>query len=279
MDCKQINAVLSDYLDKTLETDISRDVKRHLLECKNCSNAYFTMKSISDELAGLEKIKAPAGFLDSVNHAVESSSWHKNIFRKLFGFRFRFEYLTYGTMALLVFLIVTNLQPLKDDIADRTAHKDRNGTALMSENQYQADTLPVKLDLFMNDRNGTGHGFDDDIVSMAAEKNREQDDISDFLEDIKKEFPVLSREKAVSNINEIISLAGGEILSKDSLTGSSLPETITFRIPFNNYESFIRRIEQIGNLSNPAPSLRENYQEFILLRIQLNFRKQEKNNR
>jgi predicted anti-sigma-YlaC factor YlaD len=38
MECVKIKSLLSEYMDKALENDAAKEVKEHLLSCKDCSS-------------------------------------------------------------------------------------------------------------------------------------------------------------------------------------------------------------------------------------------------
>ncbi|MBN2417853.1 MAG: zf-HC2 domain-containing protein, partial [Deltaproteobacteria bacterium] len=120
MECNKIKSLLSEYLDKTLQSDLNRDVKEHLLSCKECSNEFFLMKSISDQLSGMERLKAPNYLLNRVNKAVTSPSWYSKLFDFIpgsGGFKAPMEFATMATAAILVLLIFFNINIEKNENA------------------------------------------------------------------------------------------------------------------------------------------------------------------
>jgi len=269
MDCDKIQAYFSDYLDKTLKKDLNKTVKDHLLVCKKCSNAYFSMKSIVDELAGLEKIKAPDGFLISVNQAIESRSWHKNIFNIFPSFKIPMEFVTFATTAVLIFLIITNLKPGKNDGNTNLEPNPLQTASNNGSNQITSSSNPVSLDFYISNKNTSKHVSSDNIVTVDSGKPSGQT-ATNFFKEIDDVFPLLRKEKTISDINEIIFSMGGEIVSNDYQFDSAFPETIMVKIPFNNYESFIDRIEKVGSLKPKAPSFAENHTDFVFLKMRLN---------
>lgn len=270
MDCEKIQAVLSEYLDRTLNNDLNRTVRDHLLECKNCGSVYFSMKSMVEELSELEKIKAPEGFLNSVNQAVESRSWLKDTFSIFSGFKIPMEFVTLTTTAVLIALIFTSLQSDKND-AGITSKSSRIETTLENAPvQMINSTDPVDLDFYIHSKKENKHLSSDNVLTVGSGSHLKNNDITDFFTEIDKNFPFLRREKTISDINELILLMEGDVLSRDYQLDSEMPDIITVKIPSGNYESFIREIREFGNFKPPAPPLADNPPDSVLLKMRLN---------
>lgn len=270
MDCEKIQTFLSQYLDKELDEDLRKKVRDHLLVCKACGNAYFSMKSVVEELESLEKIKAPDDFLDSVKQAVDKRSWFKNIFNIFSGYKIPMELVTLATTAILIFLIFTNLRPDKND-SSRILDPGQIQTASESSSDLIINgTKPVSLDFYINDIKESKHVASDNVVTVGSGKNFSQTDIPDFFEEINDDFPLLHREKAISHINKVILLMDGDVVSKDNQVDSAFPEIVTIKIPSGNYNSFIDEIEKVGRFRPLAPSLSDNSSDFVFLKMRFN---------
>lgn len=247
MECNEIKTLLSEYLDRTLQSDINRDVKEHLLSCKNCSDDFFLMKSIADELAGLEKIKAPSYLLTRVNQAVTSPSWFSKILDFIpgsGGFKLPMEFVTLATTVALVFLIFSNIQINKSN--DVTV-VDSNGDKTIINSETNG---LVKLN-YIPEGNRYAHSSPESLISMGEDR------------------PYVDHEKLVSDLKKMVLLSGGDITLKYA-RDSGRPEAIKVKIPVKNYGSFIRRAEKIGRFNPPAPSLTRNSPDPVILRISLN---------
>ena len=264
MDCEKIQAVLSEYLDRTLNNDLNRTIKEHLLGCKECGDVYFSMKSLVEELSDLERIKAPDGFLNSVNQAIDKRSWFKNTFNIFSGFKIPMEFATLATTAVLIVLIFTNLQPDKND-SSRTQVQDQTQTSI---NTTVSGTSPVDLDFYINRKNVSI----DNALTVGSGSHLRSNDITGFFTEIDDNFPFLRREKTISDIDELIQQMEGDVLSRDYQLDSALPHIITIKIPSGNYESFIENIKKFGNFKPPAPLLSDNPPDSVLLEMRLNLR-------
>ena len=253
MECNKIKSLLSEYLDRTLQSDLSRDVKEHLLSCKDCSNEFFLMKSIADELTDLERIKAPSYLLNRVNQAIASPSWLSKIFDFIpgsGGFKAPMEFVTLATTVVLVFLIFSNIYiERKENVM--VADSGRHNTVMSQESRgpVRLEFIPEVSTILQR----VPSDIDDDVVSVTTEQ------VSDINPD-----------NLVSNINGIVRLVGGDIVSREFARNSGKIDAITVQIPSQSYSSFINRVEKMGRFDPPAPSLPHQSPDPVLLRIRLN---------
>ncbi|MGD9159219.1 MAG: zf-HC2 domain-containing protein [Desulfobacteraceae bacterium] len=261
MECNKIKSLLSEYLDKTLRNDLSRDIKEHLLSCKNCSNEFFLMKSIKGELAGLEKIKAPNYLLNRVNQAVASPSWFSKILDFIpgsGGLKVPMEFVTLATTVVLVFLIFTNI------------HVGNNENVMVTDSGGQKAVMgresngPVPLDFIPVVSTKSGTLPSENVISSN------DSDRPDPFDMINKNMPLSHRDKLISDLREMVYLVGGEIVSREYGHDRAYIDSITVKIPSNSYNSFIRRAEEIGRFNPPAPSVSQQSPDPVLLCIRLN---------
>jgi len=270
MDCEKIKAVLSEYLDRTLTSDLNRAVRDHLLVCKKCGSEYFSMKSMVEELSGLERIKAPDGFLNSVTQAVERRSWLKDTLNIFSGYKIHMEFVTLATTAVLIVLIFTNLQNDKNDMG-MSPKPNQVKTALENTPvQMINSTDHVDLDFYIHSKKENKHLSSENVLTVGSGSHLKNNDITDFFTEIDRNFPFLRREKTISDINELISLMEGDVLSRDYQLDSELPDIITIKIPSGNYESFIEELREFGIFKPPAPPLADNPPDSVFLKMRLN---------
>ena len=268
MECTKIKSLLSEYLDKSLQSDLSREVKEHLLSCKKCSNEYFLMKSIAEELAGLERIKAPKYLLNRVNQTVNSRSWFARLFDFVpgsGGFKVPMEFVTLATTAVLVFLIFTNI------------HVDQNVNTMVADSGTQKNLFRSKTDERINSGGPVRLNFipvntgtlssDSVIYDASGQPSRSTPDLLDMRNE---NTPAVKRDNMLSGLNELILGAGGDIIKKEYQPGTGYINAITVNIPSDNYDSFISKAEEIGRFHPPAPSLSHQSEDPVLLYIRLN---------
>jgi len=82
MECKDITALLSGYIDETLTPRIKEQVDKHIAACPACAGELSELKAVVNRLHGLHRVKAPADFLQNVLNRVEKPSLLERIRRR-----------------------------------------------------------------------------------------------------------------------------------------------------------------------------------------------------
>jgi anti-sigma factor RsiW len=62
MDCAEIQKLLSEYIDGTLDAKSVQMVERHVSVCKDCKETLASLSALVEELNTLEQVKPPADF-------------------------------------------------------------------------------------------------------------------------------------------------------------------------------------------------------------------------
>ena len=249
MECKKIKSLLSEYLDRTLKNDLNRDIKEHLLSCKNCSNEFFLMKSIAGELAGLERMKAPNYLLSRVNQAVTEPTWFRKILEFIpgsGGFKVPMEFVTLTATVALVFLIFTNIHVDRNENV-MVAGSGRHGTSINKESSG-----PVRLDFYPAGSIKSETRSSENILSVGSGQSSGNTD------------------RLISDLKKMVYLSEGDIVSKEYERNSGNISAITVKIPSNSYNSFIGMAEKMGHFDPPAPSISNQSPDPVFLRIGLN---------
>lgn len=250
MECEKIKSLLSEYLDRTLPSDLNREVKEHLLSCKKCSNDFFLIKTIAGELAGLERVKAPNYLLDRVNQVITSPSWFSKILDFIpgsGGFKAPMEFVTLATTVALVFLIISNIQTDQDNDV-MTAKSGRPETNINNESKG-----PVRLN-YIPLAAEKSHPSSENLVVVAEGHSSNNYDYDKLLSDFEK----------------MVLFSGGDLVKREYARDSGVIEAITVKIPVKNYSSFIRLAEKRGKFNPPAPTLTNKSTDPVILRIGLN---------
>jgi hypothetical protein len=79
----------------------------------------------------------------------------------------------------------------------------------------------------------------------------------------------LTLAEIISDINEIITLTEGRLLSEGHEEGIDNAQYINVEIPAANYQAFIDKIEKVAVLQESAPKLPEGYRDKIFLNIKI----------
>jgi hypothetical protein len=155
------------------------------------------------------------------------------------------EFVTLATTVALVFLIFANI------------HIDKNKNFMVAGPGSHKTTTknnasgPVKLNLIPVDSNDL-HSSQEDLFPVAEGHSSTNYD------------------KLIPYLREMVLLAGGDIATKEYARESGNIDAITVKIPSGSYNSFIRRVERIGRFNPPAPPLKDQSLDPVLLRISLN---------
>ena len=272
MECNKIKSLLSEYLDKTLRSDLSRDVKAHLLSCKDCSNEFFLIKSVKGELAGLERIKAPSCLLNRVNQAVSERSWLAKLFDFIpgsGGFKVPMEFVTLAATAALIFLIFTNIHVEKNENAMVADSGNPKTFFNPDSNDITGNAGPVQLDFIPVSGKNSETLPSANVLYSPSGRRSGNSDSSDLFDMLNGESPASRRNSLVSRLREMTLMAGGDIIAKELENSTGAVNAVTVKIPSDKYDSFIRRAEEIGRFHPPAPALSNQSTDPVLLRIRL----------
>ena len=274
MECAHTKKLLSEYIDGILDRQTWAAVKEHLSGCEDCEKEHVSIKALINELKSMESPEAPKDFLKKVHNRIETRSWFQRIRDLLFlpdRIRIPLNITALAATAVLVFVVFNMVQPrkqvsdlpLKKDIAGIAAEQPLQLTLLMGPAR-KAKPLPSDDVLFVasgdetKGRDGSAFEFGNGPLGLL---NREPDDLT---EDIKRFFEEnidspSDRDKIIANINKIVSLSEGRLLSKEYKEAADYPHYITLEIPVSGYQSFINKIDStgIGSFQTPIPALPE----------------------
>jgi hypothetical protein len=267
MECIKIKSLLSEYMDKTLENDTQREVKEHLLSCKDCSNDYFLIKSIAEKMKSMESYKAPSNLLNKVNLAIQKRPWYLRLPAFIpgsGGFRLPMEYVTLAATAMLVFFIFTSIY--MDKPKDVMTADSGNSKTRSDSNRGN----PVDLEFIPVSGKGTDAVTSDNTFSVSSGQAFNDSKIPDILKMPGMDSPSVKHEMLLSRLNELINKAGGDIVSKEHKGTPENIDAITVSIPLKSYDSFIQKAEEIGRFHPPAPALADKTADPVLMHIKFN---------
>jgi hypothetical protein len=269
MECVKIKSLLSEYMDKALENDAAKEVKEHLLSCKDCSSEYFKIKSIVQGLNSMERYRAPSNLLNKVNMAIRKRPWYllPDFIPGSGGFRLPMEYVTLAASALLVVFIVAGI--FMDNPKDIMIADSDSKRVSVSAGTRGEPVEPVELEFIPVSLKGSGAISADNLFSVSSGKASRDPQMPDILKMMEMDSPYLKNQRLLSNLNELIIKAGGDIVLKEHKGAAENIEAITVSIPVKNYASFIQDAEEIGRFHPHAPVMNDKANENILMRIKL----------
>jgi hypothetical protein len=266
MECLKIKSLLSEYMDKTLENDTQKEVKEHLLSCKDCSNEFFILKSIAENMKSMERFSAPSNLLNKVNLAIQKRPWYLRLpdfIPGSGGFRLPMEYVTLVATAVLVVFIFTSIYMDKPKNIMTVADNNKTLSGLSRGNPIELKFIPVS-------GKGTDVVTSDKLFSVSSGQTFNDTKIPDILKMPGTSSSEVKKQKLLSNLNELILKAGGDIISKEYKGTPENIDAITASIPSKSYDSFIQKAEEIGRFHPSAPELTDKSDEHVLVHISFN---------
>jgi len=89
MNCQKIKKLLNPYIDKTLDTDMSKQIDEHLKSCSACREEYLKLKQVVSVLNSASPQPAPTDFTQSIMAKISQkeiqiqSSWMDHLKKQI----------------------------------------------------------------------------------------------------------------------------------------------------------------------------------------------------
>jgi len=144
--CDNAAKLLSDYLDKTLDSEMYTQVKEHLKNCTACSKVFANVSYLNSRLKTAQKLKTSADFDQKLRARIQSGHAEKKPLMSMRGLSAGLS--GAAVCAALTFFIVsdfsnTSVEPEQLKPVPKTASSQ---PALNPSNIQQASTAPVTQD-------------------------------------------------------------------------------------------------------------------------------------
>jgi anti-sigma factor RsiW len=122
MECTDIKALMSEYLDDALDARTKEVLEKHVSTCGACEEELVALRAVIHELGSLKPVAAPDDFLDRLQERLERESILERVRRKLFSpfhIKFPLELAGAAAVAVLVFAVL-NTQLARKDMVPRS---------------------------------------------------------------------------------------------------------------------------------------------------------------
>ncbi len=122
MECADIKALMSEYLDDALDPRTKEALDEHISTCGSCEKELGALKAVIHELGSLKPKAAPDDFLDRLHERLERGTILERVRRKLFSpfhIKFPLELAGAALVAVLVFAVL-NVQLAQRGTAPRS---------------------------------------------------------------------------------------------------------------------------------------------------------------
>jgi hypothetical protein len=283
-------------MDGTLEASKMTAVNEHMRACEDCSRRYQALKSLVSRMGNIRPVKTPDSFLDKIHDRIKAQSLLGKI-RELLSFTrigFPVEVAAFTATAILV-LFVFYFFPAEEKWAFKN-HRNENIELAMEqgssssqtaenqpssgqpanspapEGQINGQRTQVRLALLLT--------TPDDAVPIPSQNvsfgNSSTGNTSDDLyswqtaKDNNTQKRLIPPDEVNQKIDDIIKSVEGRVLSREKNNESGYPAHLTLDIPGINYRRFISKLDGLGALQTPAPTLPEGSEDAgILIQMEL----------
>lgn len=271
MNCKDINELLSEYIDGVIEPGNRQRVEEHLKNCRSCREELSLLKAYMSDIKGLKKMKAPDNFLGEFHARLQKEKAAERAPFQVFEFfknSLSWEFTGLAAALLLVFLVYN---PFENKVAQRISYSRKEvEKKLLVERKFNQ---PAASQLKSKDVQKTVKGeiAKQKLESGYAGKDMDRNELDSFkkkdgrilgdssyateaaiLEQTDKvqartfktaqAAPLMSHINTESNIVDIIQRYGGKII-RDSVQS---PAHISAEIPARSYDLVLEELAKIG---------------------------------
>ena len=295
MECREAEKLLTEYIDGTLPPGKKALLEEHVKSCGACAEELAFLQRYRAKLSALEKVSAPADFLQQVRSRLERRSSFKKIWRVLsepMQLRIPPEAVVAAATVLIVAFILHTWQPGKGFqrtlSLPRPPSVDMKGrpepvrialgkkfAGIKEEEKILSrdskEEKPIQLVLLADRRLPPAPRRRDEAGERGVMVAGAPPAVSQTMEleetgrsrmflaedrvgtDDKSSGAPLPVSEIISRIKKLIELAEGRIIILDYKKETNLPQYITAEIPAVNYNSFLEKLGQLGELQEPLP--------------------------
>ncbi len=258
-------------------------VTEHLHVCGDCSRSHEALKSLIIRMGNIRPVEAPDDLLEKINDRIKGQSILDRL-REALSFRrigFPVELAAFAASAILLLFFFNFFPPEEKDIflkpgngkaelvmdrdsspaqtAENQSSPVQSVDSPSSEGQTNPHRIEIKLALSLTTQ--------DEAVPIPSQNasygnsliGSTPDDIYLWQtdNDKKTEKRVISPDEVNLKIDEIVLSVEGKESSRENDDVSGYPAHLTLEIPAVNYRRFITRLDGLGALQAPPPTLPE----------------------
>jgi anti-sigma factor RsiW len=305
MDCSEIKALLSEYMDGTLDPETKDLVDQHVASCAECREELASLKALVHELESLEPMQPPKDFLDQVHERLEKPSWFSTLLRTLFRpFQIKLPLKIAGAaaMAILVFSLLyfqreefraPGVAVQEDRQADEVVAK--KGRAIETKarpalqqtalKESQEATRPIEVALLVReDLTPWAHEPSGAIQSPIPSEKQQPETARRALQSAqmkeeersaglgaqdKARYELAEKHDPFAAFKDLIGSVQGKVLSVDYNAETKQPEALLTQIPASRWKEFKEQLKALGDLEIPVEPRIQEGQENLQVRIRL----------
>lgn len=265
MDCQEVKANLSGYLDQVLHQKEEEKVIKHLKTCSSCQEELAALKMVLNELQNSAEISPPSGFSGNIRERLEKELIKSN--KKVIGKIFK---KSWAVAAVVVLLILASPLLLKQQSADIALNKEISTGQSESQGGVQAWNF-ADGESQLADNSGQIAG---PKPSYGGERGARQQEVPDSpiakeevaldeTSTVKDSDQTVTRKvitqgyiqlkvKSLKEVSEKITLvaetAGGFIESSSYNENNQGYASLVLRIPAKDYQKIFDQVQKMGKL-------------------------------
>lgn len=300
---------LSEYMDGALDRNALIEMEVHLKTCTVCREELEALRTLSQELASLEILKTPGGFLDQVHEKIERRSFIKRVKKKLFQ-PFHLKIPLEAAALVATAVIVFSIWEIEKDEMKlvSTPIESRQGTLVEKQSSEKKKLLndknipepPPRASIQLREAPSPGPAAVENLVKEKTQSPIElllvihsperQTNLTQGIEkkdtqlalsarsfsqeemDREGDSPRKMQETEKSPIEETIPNLEKLIHSMDGAVTKQFHDDsagLEAVIPSSKYEDFLKALSKMGALQDPPKTPPKKGGDSILLRITL----------
>ncbi len=162
MKCREMNNMLSLYIDRMLEDSQVKEIEEHLAACETCRNEYHGMKEIADLLGQTEVLPVPDGFNFRLKKALQEEKQnmiHEGILSKPASRKNKWRVITSVAAVFAVGVISFSMyQDILGSLPDRISGQDQAPAASEEKIYTASEENEGALEQLKQDSNSSSDG-------------------------------------------------------------------------------------------------------------------------
>jgi hypothetical protein len=114
MECEDVRAILSEYMDDVLDPDKKALVEKHLHACRACETELASLRAVAMELGSMKPVEPPKDFLDQLHRRMGQRSRLSRVLAWFFyplRIKIPLQFAGAAAVAVLVLLVIRDQQP------------------------------------------------------------------------------------------------------------------------------------------------------------------------
>ena len=297
MDCSEIRALLSEYLDDALDAEAKAIADEHLRTCPACREELDSLKALVRGIGSLESVKAPADFLHQLHKRMERRSRISKVGKWLFSplrVKIPLQLAGAAVMALLIFSILPLQQPSikrPSKPALEMKAEEKAYEADESKGMRQAGRSEALVQKPATDRPARDGAIREVALNLkkqalakaapepsaapapaqpaALDAQRKKMAAGARLQEDKKEDALKKEPEPVPSVTKAIEAAGGTILSVEHNPQTGRPEFVHAEMAAGRLPVLYEKLRELGDLQVSPETGTEKDSGLVHIKIKL----------